>query len=638
MSAASSLLRIDPDQLQYALMAGIAHVQTRRDLLNRINVFPVPDGDTGTNLMFTLNSVGQRLKSSRQSRVPQILDEVADAALDGARGNSGAIMAQYFHGISQSCRQCGELDARQLAAASRAGAKAAWSALSRPVAGTMPTVLQDFADAMAEGVDQGISDIRKLFDRARRAAHKSLAETPDKLAVLRDAGVVDAGGQGFVDFLDGIWRYVQSGRMPADGDIAIPERADEALAHAGEAPTEHRYCTECLIAGEAVDVADLREQLGCLDASSLVVAGGGRRARVHVHTDRPGEVFRICAGFGDIKQQKADDMTRQHGLINQRGRIAVVTDSAADLPADEIDRLAIHVVPLRLFFADEEFLDKLSIQPSAFYARLADSDVHPQTSQPPPRDFRRQFELLTSHGHEVLAIPISGKLSGTCQAAEQTAVRMNEHPITVYDSLNAACGQALLTLYAAEAAANRWPMDKIVQALDEIGPRTRTFALTRDLSWGVKGGRVKPWMHWIASRLRLNPVLANTVDGQLTACGVIPGRAGAVKRFARYLARRMDVGETYRMVISHTDAREDARLLRDLLLCHHPEVDACWIEEASPAVGVHAGPGSLIVGLQPWNAPEPLVDSAPGLQDPGLQKPESQRSKEKARKAGGKNA
>ena len=604
MSVTSTLSRIGPEQLQYALIAGIAHVRTRRDLINRINVFPVPDGDTGTNLIFTLNSVGQRLEAGRNRRIPQLLDDVADAALDGARGNSGAIMAQYFHGISESCRQCGELDARQLAAASRAGAAAAWSAMSKPVAGTMPTVLEDFGDAMAEGVEQGIRDIRKLFYRARRAAHRSLAETPDKLSVLRDAGVVDAGGQGFVDFIDGIWRYIRSGRLPADGEL-IQAQAGGMEKAAGPAPPEHRYCTECLIAGEAVAVADLREALEALDASSLVVAGGGRRARVHIHTDRPGEVFRICGGFGEIKQQKADDMTRQHGLINQRGRVAVVTDSAADLPADEVDRLAIHVVPLRLFFGDEEFLDKLSIQPAAFYARLAASGVHPKTSQPPPRDFRRQFELLTSHGHAVLAIPISAKLSGTCQAAEQTAARMRDpQPVRVYDSRNAACGQALITLFAAEAAANRWSMERIVRALEEIAPRTRTFALARDLSWGVKGGRVKPWMEWVARKMRLNPVLATTGDGQLTARGVVAGRAGAVKRFARYLARRMDAGETYRILISHTDAAADARRLRDLLLTRHPQVDACWIEEASPAVGVHAGPGALIVGLQPWRALE----------------------------------
>ncbi|HKL53541.1 MAG TPA: DegV family protein, partial [Wenzhouxiangellaceae bacterium] len=255
---------------------------------------------------------------------------------------------------------------------------------------------------------------------------------------------------------------------------------------------------------------------------------------------------------------------------------------------------------------DTEYLDKLSMQPSAFYAKIADSDQHPQTSQPPPRDFRRQFELLTSHGHEVLSIHISGKLSGTLQSAEQTARRLgDEAPITVYDSLNAACGQALLTLWAAEAAAAGWSRREIVSGLDELGPKTRTFALARDLTWGVRGGRVKPWMEGVARHLRLNPVLANSVDGRLTARGVVRGRGEqAVRRFARFLVRRMEAGLTYRILISQADCKDDARLLRELLLTAHPEVDACWIEDASPAVGVHAGPGCLIVGLQPWTAPD----------------------------------
>ncbi|MCA1779461.1 MAG: DegV family EDD domain-containing protein [Xanthomonadaceae bacterium] len=599
----SSLVRIEPAQLHAALIAGIANVQSRRDLLNRINVFPVADGDTGTNLVFTLSSVGQRLRSSDVNRLPSLLDDVADAALDGARGNSGAIIAQYFHGISESCRDATTLDARQLAVAARAGAIAAWSAMSKPVDGTMPTVLEEFGNALAEGVESGIEDIRLLFQRARSAAHRSLAGTPDQLAVLRDAGVVDAGGQGFVDFIDGIWRYVRSGKIP-EVRLSPVDVSSPSPNYSMDALDGHRYCTECLIAGEELPIQRLRRRLEGLDASSLVVAGGGRRARVHIHTNRPGEVFRICAEIGEIQQQKADDMQRQHGLINQRGQIAVVTDSAADLPATEVDRLAIHVVPLRLFFGDTEYLDKLSMQPAAFYARLAGSDQHPQTSQPPPRDFRRQFELLTSHGHSVLAIPISGKLSGTCQAAEQTAARMNNPAIVVHDSLNAACGQALLVLYAAETAARGWPMQAIVDGLRAIGPVTRTYALARDLSWGVRGGRVKPWMDWLARRLRLNPVLANTVDGRLVARGVIPGRTRAVARFARYLARRMPRGRVCRILISHTDSLDDARSLRDQLLSLHPEVDSCWIEEASPAVGVHAGPGSLIVGLQPWTTPD----------------------------------
>jgi uncharacterized protein len=596
---------IDAARFEQALLAGIANVFRRRDYINSINVFPVADSDTGTNLAFTLASVRQAIEARRHRDLPALLDEVAEAALDGARGNSGAIMAQYFQGLSESGRDFQVLDSGRLARVSSAGARSAWGAMSEPVPGTLPTVLEDFADELERLASAGVEDIREMFRRGLKRARQSLAGTPDQLAVLKDAGVVDAGAQGFVDLLEGVWRYMRSGRVPKMASLGQAGTTTPAAAHGGsQAPDRHRFCTECLIEADGIDVATLRGQLEAQDASSLVVAGGRRRARVHIHTDNPGEIFRICGEFGEIRQQKADDMTRQHGLMNHAGRVAIVTDSAADLPEEEIDRLGIHVVPVRLNFGDEEFLDKLTISPAEFYRRLATAESHPQTSQPPPADFRRQFELLTSHGLDVLGVQLSGALSGTLQAAQRAAERVDAERIEIFDTRNAACGQALAVLWAAEAAARGWERVAIRARLRETIDQFKTYALARDLSWGVRGGRVKPWMETLSRRLRLNPVLTATPDGRLGARGVIAGRVNAVERFGRYLLKRMDAERTYRVIISHTDAAEDAGNLRRQILAGHPQIDACWIVEASPAVGAHAGPGTLIAGLHPWQAPE----------------------------------
>lgn len=597
-----SISHVDAARLEQALLAGIANVFRHRDHINAINVFPVADSDTGTNLAFTLASVRRAIEGRPGRSLPELLRGVADAALDGARGNSGAIMAQYFHGLSESSRDFQVLDSQRLASVSAAGARSAWSAMSDPVPGTLPTVLEDFADELMRVARDGVDDIREMFRRGLKRARKSLAGTPDQLAVLREAGVVDAGAQGFVDLLEGIWNYMRSGRMPSFADDAATPPAAGRTER--PAPDMHRYCTECLIEADRLDVAELRTCLQSLDASSLVVAGGDRRARVHIHTDSPGEIFSLCGEFGELKQQKADDMTRQHGLMNHLGRVAIVTDSAADLPADEVERLGIHVVAVRLNFGDEEFLDKLTMTPAQFYARLADSPVHPQTSQPPPADFRRQYELLTSHGLEVLGIQISGRLSGTLQAARQTAERMDSEAIEVMDSRNAACGQGLMVLWAAEAAAKGWERVAIRARLTETRESFKTFALARDLSWGVRGGRVKPWMEKLARTLRLNPILTTSPEGELVARGVIAGRHRVVEKFARYLLRRMDAEATYRVIISHTDSEADAERLRKHILAGHPRVNACWIVAASPAVGVHAGPGTLIVGMHVWQPPE----------------------------------
>ncbi len=602
-SAALAITHIDAPRLQQALLAGIANVLKRRDYINKINVFPVPDGDTGTNLAFTLASVREAIERPASRSLPELLEEIAEAALDGARGNSGAIMAQYFQGLSESSREFQVLDAPRLALVSQRAAKSAWGAMSNPVPGTLPTVLEDFADELARTTQDGMDDIRALFRQGLKRARHSLATTPEKLAVLREAGVVDAGGQGFVDLLEGIWRYMRSGKIPDHDEAAATSNQGHAGAHAA-GPEQHRYCTECLVRGDQLDVGSLRRKLEDLDASSLVVAGGARRARVHIHTDTPGEVFKICAEHGEIGQQKAEDMSRQHGLMNQRGQVAIVTDSAADIPGEEMDRLGINVVPVRLNFGEEEFLDKLSITPSEFYQRLSNSETAPKTSQPPPGDFRRQFDLLTSHGLDVVALQISSQVSGTFQAAQAAAARGEAKRISVFDSLNGATGQGLMVLWAAEAAARGWERTAIVSRLAEIRSQFQTFVLVRDLSWGVRGGRIKPWMEWVSKRLRLNLVLANTAKGTLGPKGVLPGRGNALPRFSRFILRRMQTEQVYRIIISHTNALDDARRMRDMLLAAHPRVDACWIEDASPAIGCHAGPGALMCGIHPWTPPE----------------------------------
>lgn len=605
MSTANVITHIDAPRLRNAFLAGIANVLKHRDHINKINVFPVPDGDTGTNLAFTLNEIRGALAVVPKS-LPELLETIANAALDGARGNSGAIMAQYFQGLSDSSQSYQVLDAKRLAMVSSAAAQSAWSAMTHPVPGTLPTVLEDFAEELSNRANEGVEDIRALLHLGLKRAKKSLADTPKKLAVLKDAGVVDAGGQGFVDFLEGVWQFVRSGQVP---EAPTPQQSTAASAHAAadvhahtSAPERHRFCTECLIDGETLDVPSLRAELEALDASSLVVAGSVKRARVHIHTDAPGDVFRICGNYGELKQQKADDMTKQHALMNQQGQVAIVTDSAADLPAEEIDRLGIHVVPVRLNFGDEEFLDKLTITPSEFYERVSQSTLKPQTSQPPASAFTRQFELLTSHGLNVLAMQVSGRLSGTLQAAK-TASRHDPEHIEVFDTQTAACGQALLVLFAAEAAAKGWETTAIVSKLKELRSSVSTFALVRDLSWGVRGGRVKPWMDKVSKKLGIHLILTPK-EGVLKPCSVVRAGPKALTRYANFLLKRMAKARTYRVIISHNNARNDALALRDALLRGHPNVAACWVEEASPAVGAHAGPGCLVVGFQPWQPPE----------------------------------
>ncbi|MEE4294455.1 MAG: DegV family protein [Xanthomonadales bacterium] len=592
----TAIAYLDAPRLLRALSAGIGHVFQRREYLNRINVFPVPDGDTGTNMAFTFKTILEATESSPDHRVDDLMEHIAEAALDGARGNSGAIMAQYFHGFRNAVKGNRLLTPKTFAEAAVAGAEAAWTAMSKPVQGTLPTVLEDFSAELSRRVADGVQDIQALLAHGIERAQASLDNTPNQLPALKQAGVVDAGGQGFVDLLDGIWTFIQSGAVEQTavdltGDLTGPVEIFDL--------GDHRYCTECVLEGDGLDREAIMQRLEALDCSSLVVAGGRSRVRVHIHVNNPAEVFLACEDFGQIKQQKADDMSQQRGLMDHAGEVAIVMDSGADVPPGEIDRLGIHQVPVRLSFGDREYLDRVSLTPQEFYEMLATADEAPLTSQPPAQDFARAYALLTSHGYTVISVGLSQKLSGTTAAALQAAGRDGIGDVRVVDSLSASAGQGLLAMLAAEAAMDGLGAKEIEKLLVEAIPQTRVLGIANDLRYAVKGGRVPAWVGKAANFLRINPVLTANREGGVGLDGVHFGRGASPQRLARTALKKMAPDRMYRVLISHANNEEGGKMLRHIILERHARIHSCHVTEAGPALGAHFGPGGLIIGFTP---------------------------------------
>jgi len=599
---------LDAPRLLRALAAGIGNVFQRREYLNRINVFPVPDGDTGTNMAFTFKTILEATATSPDRRIDELMDHVAEAALDGARGNSGAIMAQYFHGFREAVSGRRLLTAEGFAAAALSGADAAWTAMSKPVQGTLPTVLEDFSRELAHRAASGVKDIRALLRHGLERARISLANTPNQLPALKAAGVVDAGGQGFVDLLEGIWEFIESGRIAQAvaglrSSLGADLKADLTGAVEEFEVGAHRYCTECVLEGERIDREAVMARLEQLDCSSLVVAGGHKRVRVHVHVNNPAEVFLACEDFGTIKQQKADDMERQRSLMDHAGEVAVVVDSGADIPPDEIARLGIHMVPVRLSFGDREYLDRVSLTAEEFYDMLAEAEEAPLTSQPPAQDFARVYSLLTSHGYSVVSVGLSQQLSGTTAAALQAAGRPDTGDIRVIDSLSATAGEGLVAIIAAEAAMAGMKVDEVEALVRDVIPRTRVIGVANDLSYAVKGGRVPGWVKRIFGWLRLNPILTANPQGKMGLAGFHMGRGADPEQLARSAVRKMQPEVMYRVVIAHANNADGAAKARHDILKGHGRIHSCHITEAGPALGAHFGPGGLIVGF----APQPAV-------------------------------
>jgi uncharacterized protein len=599
--AGAQIAYLDGPRLARGLLAGIARVVADAEHLNRINVFPVPDGDTGTNMAAMLESVRAALLRTPERHAGKLLAMVADAALDGARGNSGAILAQYFHGMCDASLEYGVLGAGQFATAVEHGYRYAHDALSEPREGTILSVMKDFGAEIGALCAAGERDFRWLMERGLRRARDSLAATPAQLEPLRRAGVVDAGAQGFVDLLQGIADFTSEGSLRASRETVAPGMAPPDVFLLATESGGHRWCTECMITAPALDRRQLREALAPL-GDSLVIAGGRQRARIHIHADEPQAVFRVAAGFGAIDGMKADDMHAQQGAARAGGRaVAVVTDSAADLPESLLTELDIHVVPVRIHFGERSYLDKVGIDAADFYRQMAEAPVHPTTSQPPPGDFRRLYQVLGSHHPGIISIHLTARGSGTFQAAASAAARAGTGvPVLAIDSRNVSIGQGLIVLRAAELAARGQDIDEIVLSLDRIIAGTRTWALLGSLDHAVRGGRVAPSRRLLARLLRLEPIIATLPDGRIGSGGVLLGRRHRISRFARWIVRRAGAGAGpgWRLAVGHANAPHEAARLRAELQAMLPELERAYLTEIGTALGVHGGPGTLAVALQ----------------------------------------
>src|SRR5690606_12451111 len=327
-----------------ALETAVAHFEPHVTAVNALNVFPVPDGDTGTNMFLTIQAAvreAQRLNHGSQARADEVLAGAAHGALMGARGNSGVILYQILAGIAESCQGAAHLDGRVLAAGLRRAADLAYRAVVNPVEGTMLTVIRAAAEA-AEIAAAKDSSLSTVLAAALDTAEDTVRRTPELLDILRQAGVVDAGGQGLAILLAGLQRFAEGTTLSIPSDETVPVSTAPAaemdfLDHLDELhdAEEFGYCTNFLLTGDNLPVEEVRRRITELGTSAVVV-GDKTMLKIHVHSEHPGTILEIALGYGELHQVRIDNMTaKTRALLEDRH--AAHPTAVAPSPADTTD-------------------------------------------------------------------------------------------------------------------------------------------------------------------------------------------------------------------------------------------------------------------------------------------------------------
>ncbi|MGM0508930.1 MAG: DAK2 domain-containing protein [Fusobacteriota bacterium] len=582
------------ETLYNAFIAGAYKVIDHKDLLNKINVFPVPDNDTGNNLAATMESIISESKINES--IKETMESVSEAALLGARGNSGIIFAKFIAGFTNELQGEVKISIADFSSSINKATFHVYESISEPIEGTMITVIKNWARSVKD-LKEDVDNFPELIEKSLVEAKNALKNTKNQLEVLKKADVVDAGGQGFVKFIEGIYESITGKKniKPKDNLEKLEFSKEDFIS---DFESDFRYCTEALM--EEVDLSEksienLIEDLG----DSLIVVKTKYQVRVHIHTDFPSEIFDILRKYGKITRQKVDDMYMQYLIANKRrADIALITDSIADIPQKLLDKYHINVVNLNLIIDGINYLDKLSVTADTFYKRLDEVIDYPTSSQPTIKQLKKVFDSLKGNYESVIAITVSKELSGTWNIFNQAAKKYKKDfkQIEVINSKLNSNAQGLLVLEAAEAISRNEDFDEVVEYIRELRNHINIYVSVDELKYMIKGGRVSPMKGFFANLLNLKPIISLDKDGKGIAFGKSFSSGGVKNKIKKIISEIESETGIKRYSIVHANDLEKAKEYYDIF----EEIlgkKADYITDISPIIGLNSGIGSVAISI-----------------------------------------
>ena len=455
-------MNISGKMLRDAIISGAYNIIIHKAEVDELNVFPVPDGDTGTNMSMTIKNALPELKEmSDDVTAGAVAGTTASAMLRGARGNSGVILSLLFRGLSKGLKDKTEASAKDLAAALTKGVEAAYKSVMNPTEGTVLTVARESAEAAVKKAEE-TEDISEVFAALIETAKTSLDNTPKLLPVLEKAGVVDAGGKGFLVILEGMKQVIDGGEIISDSadenENAKKEPVITNAAGSVKANIEFTYCTEFIVkkTPSSKDASSLRAYLESI-GDSVVVVDDDDIIKVHVHTEHPGKALEQGIKFGPLVNMKIENMKEQHKTQKKKVEMAKKQKAQPVKPEKKFGFVSVvNGAGLEAIFTD------LGV----------DSIVRGgQTSNPSTEDIEEA--VLATPAENVFILPNNKNI---IMAAEQAAKLVTDRNVIVLQSRTIPQGISAMIAFDSEASVSENSVN-MTAALDNVGTGSITFAV-----------------------------------------------------------------------------------------------------------------------------------------------------------------
>jgi DegV family protein with EDD domain len=587
------------NELKRMFLLSYERIEEKKEEINKINVFPVPDQDTGTNLAKTLEGIKKEIEGKEFKDLEEISRAALDGALISAQGNAGVIYTGFLAGFLPKLNK-NPVDAKKLAEAFEEGRKRAWKSMAHPKEGTILDVIDAAAETFKKEAEKE-KDIVKIFEKVIEKAKGALLATREKMEIFKKANVVDAGGLGFLMILES---YLDALR-PEGKKEEKKERPSEEIRRFVQVLT-NRFEVVALILNPRLDEEKAREKLkrlgNCLDIVKVE-----NKMKIHIHTDYPDEVRDVLRKIGRIEDLRIEDMAKE--IVGEpsvrKVSIGIVTEDVASILPKILERYQIELAKTKFEWPELEKIEGENLYQKIKKAYEMKIETRPRTSQAMPKDYFDAYKKQLQRFDKVLCLTITSKISGCYNSALQAREMLPENEkerVFVFDTLHGAAGQALFVLRAIELIQEQREIEEIIEELKKLIPKTQTYIIFADPKGIEFIGRItKSQANWIRrmKKLGIQPIM-QLKDGVFVKGGMVFAKdepEALFKKIKKESEKDRKSGKKIRVIINHANNLEGAKKLKGLLKEIGAEVS--FISEGPPIVCAVTGPGTLIVGWQP---------------------------------------
>ena len=605
---------LTPKELQKMILFSWEKIEKNKEEINKINVFPVPDQDTGSNMAKTLLGIKEAIENKDFKNLEEISEAALDGALTAAQGNAGVIYTGFLAGFlpqlnnnsvgsvknfkKNQKNNSQAIDAKKIAQAFQGGAQRARESIQNPREGTILDVIDAAANTFQKE-SQKEKEITSLFQKAVENAQEALLATREKMEIFRKANVVDAGGLGFLMILESYLESLEGEKKKKEKEKTTPSEKIKRFIQT----LSQRYEVVFLIENKNLNPQDLEKKLVKL-GNSIEIVKIGQKTKVHIHTDFPDEVKEIARQSGKMLSLRVEDMAKEVGgePSVRKISIGIVVDDAASLLPKIQERYQIAIVPTIVDWPEGKKIKGKNIYQKMREAEGLGIKTLPKISQADSQEYLNVFEQLLQKFEKVLCITVASKLSGCHNAAMQAEKEVSDPKrVFVFDSQQALGAQAFLILRAIEMIQEQREVTEIIKELQEFRLKTYLYGLLEDPKWIRAGGKItKSQANWIRrmKKLGFHPLIT-IKKGQILKGGIVFAQGMAevlfkkIKKDIKIRKREQGV----RVIINYTDNLKEAEKLKKKL--KEINVEVSFMSLVNPVVGVHLGPGGLIASWAP---------------------------------------